>query len=75
MCDIRTGRTVSTSSRLPGLQDLLGNYPLYTRDDRAVRLRNLLTGTETVPRVQVLRSRRSPCTPAGPPGSPTAAAG
>ncbi len=48
--DVRTGRTASTSTWPQGPQDLFGDYLLYTRNDGTVRLRNLRTGTETVPR-------------------------
>jgi hypothetical protein len=50
MYDVRTGRTASVTSWPQGAQDLFGNYLLYARSDGAVRLRNLLTGTETQPR-------------------------
>lgn len=50
MYDVRTGKTVSGSAWPQGPQDLFGNYLLYARSDGGVRLRNLLTGTETSPR-------------------------
>lgn len=48
--DVRTGTTTPISSWPQGPQDLFGNYLLYARSDGSIRLRNLLTGGETVPR-------------------------
>jgi hypothetical protein len=48
MYDVRTGRVASTSTWPQGAQDLFGNYLFYERGDGTVRLRNLLTGAESV---------------------------
>ena len=48
--DVRTGTTTPVSSWPQGPQDLFGNYLLHARSDGSIRLRNLLTGAETVPR-------------------------
>ncbi len=50
MYDVKTGKTAADASWPQGPQDLFGNYLLYARDDGSLRLRNLVTGTETVPR-------------------------
>ena len=47
MYDVRTGRTVAELSWPQGAQDLFGNHLLYARDDRSIRLRNLVTGAES----------------------------
>jgi hypothetical protein len=48
--DVRTGRTAGQDSWPQGPQDLFGNYLLYARPDGSVRLRNLVTGSESVSR-------------------------
>jgi hypothetical protein len=50
MYDVRTGRVTAGTAWPQGPQDLFGNYLLYAATDGRVRLRNLVTGTETVPR-------------------------
>jgi len=50
MYDARTGRFTAASAWPQGPQDLFGNYLLHAAPDGRVRLRNLVTGTETVPR-------------------------
>lgn len=50
MYDVRTGRVIGGSAWPQGPQDLFGNYLLHAATDGRVRLRNLITGTETVPR-------------------------
>ena len=50
MYDIRAAKTTAGAAWPQGPQDLFGNYLLYARDDGGVRLRNLLTATETSPR-------------------------
>ena len=48
MYDVRTAE--ATNAWPQSAQDLFGNYLLSARADGSVRLRNLLTGKETVPR-------------------------